>query len=463
LKKVFLFLFFAPISIVLAQKNVEHVLEESYIEEKVFLEKKPSIISIPFEISIEDLQNQINNGMPDLIFEDNSFTDNNNDDFKAKVWRKGNLIFTSIKEDVFFYEVPLKIWAQKRISAFGISQAPATEFEIKLKFSSKFSISPNYNIETLTNSNGFVWITKPSLKTTYVEIPISAIIGKLIDNNQAMFAKEIDKTIYENFSLKPYISSAWQSASKPFLASQEYNTWVKIEPQEIFMTPLKSSGQNLKSTLGIKVLVETSVGTPKLSEKTETKIPNLRPVNTIPEVFEISLFNVISYEEASNISNKMFGGQKYEFKNGKYKIEITNISIFGSNEYIVLQTTTKGSFKGTIFIKGIPVYDKSSNSVLLTNTQIDIKTKNFLHKAASWLLEGTLEKKVEKEFSIPLNEIIGFAKESVLSTINSDFAKGIKMKGEILEIVPNEVKVSPDGILATINSKAKVQLIIKGM
>lgn len=432
-------------------------------EKPVVFEKKPSIISIPIDISIEDLQGKINSGMPNLIYEDNSFEDNQNDELKAKVWRKGNLIFTSVVNDVLTYEVPLKVWAQKRISVLGVSQAPATEFELKLKFSSKFGITTDYSIQTITNGLGYEWITKPVLKYSYVEIPIGPVIGKIISNNLATFAKQIDQTIKDNYSLKPYVIEAWNTAQKPFLASEEYNTWVKLEPLDVYFTPLKAVGKSLKSTFGLKIFVETLVGTPIYTPKQILTIPNLKAVSSISDVFEVQLFNVISFEEATKISRNMFMGQVYDFKNGKYKIEVTDLEIKPDGEYLSLVTTTKGSFKGQIFLKGIPVYDPVKKLVVLTKTELDIKTKNVLHKAGGWLLEGTLEKKIESEFGLPVTDIIEFGKQSVLQTINSEISKGIKMKGEIFSIVPDQVKVAENGILATVIAKAKVELVVKGM
>ncbi|MBP8155631.1 MAG: DUF4403 family protein [Leadbetterella sp.] len=432
-------------------------------EKPVVFEKKPSIISIPIDISIEDLQGKINSGMPNLIYEDNSFEDNQNDELKAKVWRKGNLIFTSVVNDVLTYEVPLKVWAQKRISVLGVSQAPATEFELKLKFSSKFGITTDYSIQTITNGLGYEWITKPVLKYSYVEIPIGPVIGKLISNNLATFAKQIDQTIKDNYSLKPYVIEAWNTAQKPFLASEEYNTWVKLEPLDVYFTPLKAVGKSLKSTFGLKIFVETLVGTPIYTPKQILTIPNLKAVSSISDVFEVQLFNVISFEEATKISRNMFMGQVYDFKNGKYKIEVTDLEIKPDGEYLSLVTTTKGSFKGQIFLKGIPIYDPVKKLVVLTKTELDIKTKNVLHKAGGWLLEGTREKKIESEFGLPVTDIIEFGKQSVLQTINSEISKGIKMKGEIFSIVPDQVKVAENGILATVIAKAKVELVVKGM
>lgn len=429
----------------------------------MIFEKKPSVISIPVDISLDDLQNQINKGLPDLIYEDKSFSDNNYDGLKVKVWRKGNLIFTENKDGVLTYEVPLKVWAQKEITVLGISQAPSTDFEIKIKFSSRFRVNEDYQIETQTKGVSFAWITRPVIKSSLVDVPIGPIIGRVITSNMPLFAEQIDNTIRENYSLKPYLIEAWNMARRPVQVSEEYNTWIKADPVEVYFTPLQSVGASLKSTLGIKIFIETFVGTPLYTPSMVVDIPKLRTVSNIPEEFDVQLLNVISYEEANTISKRMFIGETFEFSNGKYRIEVTDLDVGHEKEYITFTILTKGSFKGEIRIQGIPVYDADRKMVVLKNVHLDVKTRNLLHRAAAWLLEGTLERRIAQEFGLPLNDIIEYSRKSVHETINSEFSKGIRMRGEILSVEPDQVIVTDEAILAVVNSRAKVQLIVKGM
>lgn len=433
------------------------------IQTAMIFEKKPSMIGIPIDISLDDLQNQINKGLPDLIYEDKSFTDNNNDGLKIKVWRKGNLIFTENKDGVLTYEVPLKVWAQKEITVLGISQAPSTDFEIKIKFSSRFKVNEDYQIETQTKGLSFTWITRPVIKSSLVDVPISPIIGRVITGNLPMFAEQIDNTIRENYSLKPYVIEAWNLAKRPVQVSEEYNTWIKADPVEVYFTPLQSVGTSLKSTLGIKIFIETFVGTPLYTPSLVVDVPKLKAVSSIPEEFDVQLVNVISYEEANTISKRMFIGEIFEFSNGKYKVEVTDLEVGHEKEYITFHIQTKGSFKGQIRIQGVPVYDAERKMVVLKDVHLDVKTRNVLHKAAAWLLEGTLEKRIAQEFGMPLNDIIEYSRKSVHETINSEFSKGVRMRGQILSVEPDQVIVTDEAILAVVNSRAKVQLIVKGM
>ena len=101
-----------------AQKSNPEAPEEKYLQDTVLVQKVFSNISIPFNISMSDIERQINTSITGLIYEDNSYTDEGNDNFKCKVWKKSNIIITAATNDVFDFTVPIKVWAEKGIGAW---------------------------------------------------------------------------------------------------------------------------------------------------------------------------------------------------------------------------------------------------------------------------------------------------------------------------------------------------------
>lgn len=435
--------------------------EENYTIQKV-ITKQQSNINIPLSIAMVDIENQINKTISGLIFEDNSYTDNDNDNFKCKVWKKDKIIFTAAKNNVFDFTVPLKIWAEKGVGAFGLMAYQNTEFEMKLKFTTSFSINPDWSFQTITNPNGFEWITKPVLKFSSIEVPIAPIIGKVISSNHTMFARKIDESVKANISLKPYIKQAWETASQPYLISEEYKTWMKLTPIEIAMAPLNANGKVIQSNLNLKVFTETLIGEKPIVAST-TNVPNLKIANITDNNFEIALSNEVPYTEATALAKKMFIGQKYEFQNGKFIIEVLDLDIFGSEEKLVIKTDLKGSVKGTVYMKGTPVYDSTKKMIVLTNLDYDLKTKNALLKAANWMLEGKLTKMFQESFGMPVGELITYAKQNIEETLSKPLSKGIKMDGEIISIIPDKVYLTPTSIISTVQAKGKLSLKIDGI
>ncbi len=445
-----------------AQKINPEAPKESYSQDTVKLQKIPSIISIPFDISMADIEKQINLTINGLIYEDNSFENDNNDNFKCKVWKKANITIPAATNDVFNINVPIKVWAEKGIGAFGLMKYVPVEFEMNLKFTTKFGINPNWSVQTLTSPNGYEWISKPKLNMG-IDVPIDFIVGKVIDNNHTKFAKAIDDAIAKNMTFKPLIIQAWNVAQQPYLASEEYKTYLKITPSEVMMTPLKAVGRSVKAAIGFKGFTETLMGNRPLSPIPVTDVPNLKIVSSIPNDFQVALMSDVPFTEATELSKKMFLGQKYEFKEGKYKVEVTEIDIFGSEGKMVIKTGLKGSIKGTVFIKGQPVYDSVKKMVVLNNIDFDLQSKNAIFKAASWLLESKIEKMIGESFGIPVDDLINYAKQNIETAMNSEVIKGVKLAGKIDQVVPDKVILTPTGIIAVVMAKGKVELKVEGL
>jgi hypothetical protein len=459
--RVGLLLLLLPISLI-AQKINPEPPKEVYSQDTVKLQKIPSIISIPFDISMADIEKQINNSITGLIYEDNSYDDDNKDNFKCKVWKKSNITIPVATNDVFNISVPIKVWAEKGIGAFGLIKYVPIEFEMNLKFSTKFTINPNWSVQTYTTPNGYEWITKPKVNMGF-DVPIDFIVGKIIDNNHSKFAKAIDDAVAKNFTLKPLIIQAWNVAQQPYLASEEYKTWVKITPSEVMITPLKALNRNVKATIGFKGFTETLMGERPNQIKNVTDVPNLKIVQSIPNEFQVALMSDVPFAEATAISQKMFVGQKYDFKDGKYKIEVTEIDIFGSEDKMIIKTGLKGSIKGTVFIKGQPIYDPIKKKVVLNNIDFDLQSKNAIFKAASWLLESKIEKMIGEQFALPVDDLINFAKQNIETAMNSEVYKGVKLSGKIDQVMPDKVILTPNSIVAIVRAKGKVELKVDGM
>lgn len=454
--------FFCSLLTVNAQKANPEAPEEKYLQDSVHVQKIFSNISIPFDISMNDIERQINTSITGLIYEDNSYTDEGNDNFKCKVWKRSNIIITAATNDVFDFTVPIKVWAEKGIGAFGIMKYVPVEFEMNLKFSTRFTIRTDWVVQTFTTPNGYEWITKPKVNIGF-DVPLDFIVGKIIDNNHTRFAKSIDDAVAKNLTIKPYVIQAWNAALQPYLVSDEYRTWVKITPLEIFMTPLVTAGRTVRSVLGIKAYTETITGEKPIAPLSATAIPNLKLVSTIPNDFQVGLMSDVPFVEAAIVAKKMFIGKTYDFKDGKYKIEITNLDIYGSNEFLVIKADVKGNLKGTIYIKGIPVYSPAKKSIVLSNTQFDIKTKNILAKAAAWVLEGRMVKMIEDEYGLPVDELLTYAKQNVETAMNTEYRKGVRLSGKIESVLPDKVYLTPTSMVAIVLAKGKVELKVDGL
>jgi Domain of unknown function (DUF4403) len=437
-----------------------------YTNMQIQNEKHHSVVNVPVELSLADVAKQLNAQVQGLIYEDKSFEDDNNDGFKTKVWKRSN-ITVEIRDSLLFYTVPLKIWAEKayNISPLGIKMAgsQATEFAINLKFMTRIGIDPDWRVNTQTASAGFDWVSKPIIRVAGVEIPITGLVSRKISENLNQFSQAIDQNIRTNFDLKTYILQAWNLIKEPRLLSEEYRTWLVITPTQIVMSPFNMANGKIKASIGVGGFTQTVIG-PKPVIKPATEVPNLQINKDVPAGFQIGLIGVMPHEEATRLASKQFVGQNYEFQNGAYKIKVTGMDIYGQNEKLVVKVDMTGSLNGTVYFKGVPWYDPATRMVSLKNLDYDLNTRSLLVKTANWLLQGRFTRQIEQQFVFP----IGPQMDELQKTLKQQLAtrnltKGVVMAGQLEDLAPDQVYLTPTSLVALVMAKGKIEIKIDGL
>jgi hypothetical protein len=259
------------------------------------------------------------------------------------------------------------------------------------------------------------------------------------------------------------VQKAWTSLQQPILLSEEYNAWLQVKPAEVFITSVTVQNNIAKAMLGIKAYSHTLVGgKPEVS--VNEQIPPLQLVKEIPDEFAVGVSGQVSHEYAAQVLTEKFVNQTFSFSEGKYEITLTSIDLYGNGENIVVKADMTGSVDGTIFLTGKPYFDPETQSVGLLNLDYDLDTKNKLIKTASWLAKGKFVRTMQEALKIPLGDKIEEVKKMIQSKItHKQVAKGVVINGQLDELTPADVYITPESIVAVVLAKGKVDVKIDGL
>ncbi len=427
--------------------------EEKYITPEINLE--PSVINIPFHFSIDDVQKTINSKLTGLLYEDNSFENNDNDNLMVKAWKKEDFTL-KLENNTLNYRVPLKLWIKVRwgFEKLGIKLTDTKEIEaeIALKFKTSFYLNNDWTVTTFTSPDGYEWLSKPVLKVGPVDVPITTIANTILNKNKNLLSNEIDKAIKNNLNFRKNIQDIWTSIQKPVKINDEYNIWLKASPTEISSTPILSNNGNIKISLGIKSVIETFIGK-KPDFIPNNGLPDYKMVKSLDNQFKINLFSEISYNSIDSLTKKYLKNET--FSQDKRSVTIKDIKVYGSDNKMIIGTTLAGSFNGTIYLSGKPVYDSISSNLKFTEIDFDIETQNALHKTASWLLHRKFTKMIEDKMFFPVGSKIEETKKLINQKIQSyNLNKNLVLNGKINEIKIQDIFLTPESV--------KIAVIFKG-
>ena len=433
-----------------------------YTNSQLQNEKYRSSLSIPVEISINDIAKQMNLQVNGLIYEDNSFEDDGHDDFKTKVWKRAPIVVEA-RDSLLYYKVPLKVWAEKAYRIGPINGSQDTNFEIDIKFVTSIKLSPNWQMITQTASAGFDWITKPSIRVAGIEIPIAGLVSRKMNENLQVFSKVIDENVKQNFEIKKYVIQAWNQIREPRQISGQYKTWLTITPTDALTSPFIIEKNRIYTAIHVKGYTQTTTGSkPNITPVTD--IPALQPNEPNTTGFQIGLMASLPFTEATQFVAQEFVGKKYSFDHEKYNVEVTQIDIYGQNDKLIIKAGLKGSINGNIYLKGIPYYDIVTRTLSLKNLDYDLDTRNVLIKTANWLLQGKFIKMMEKQFMLPIGSQIDDAQKNIQQQLtNRQIARGMTLNGKLNSLQPDQVYLTETSLTAVVFVKGEVELKINGL
>lgn len=441
--------------------------EYKYSDKEIQNEKHLSVLNVPVEIPVAEIEKQINNQIKGLIYDDNSYEDDNNDNLKAKVWKISPIKVVAI-DSSFLFEVPLKIWvsAGYKVSPLGMTMSgyKDTEFSIRIRLISKIGITPSWQIKSDTYVDSYDWISEPSIRVAGINIPIKGMVSRMLNKNFDKITDAIDQQVSSNLELKKNAEVAWNLARQPVMLAQEYDTWLVIVPTGVEMTPLLAKNNILRSVIGIKGYTQTVTSAMKPAAAPAQKLPDLRIVGKVQDDFKIGLISLVSYEDAARLATRQFAGEKFSFLGGQYHVEVTSIDMYGQNDRLVIKAGLKGSISGDIYLKGIPYYDPATQQLSLKGLDYDLDTRNTIVRTAGWLLQGQFSRMMEKKMIFPVGGQIADAKSTIQKTLaNYKVTEGVVVKGILSDIVPDKVYLTPKHLYSVVFATGKVNLKVDGL
>ncbi len=373
-----------------------------------------SDINLPVEISDTALERLINKRLPGEIYADTSFENNDRDNMTLSAVKTGN-ISLHMEGNQFFYRVPLHLLIKKRFSvgvaAFSYTDIRTATADIALKFRTRIALNSDWSLAVSTFSEGYEWLSTPTLRMGILDIPVTFIADFMVKQNQKTLNTAIDQSLRTTLDPGPMVRKVWKDIQQPIRVPGEYPLWVHVTPVEVATLPLLAKNGFLRQTIGIRAVIEAKYGNEPSAIQTE-KPPPLKIVSRLENNFNICLAAEIPFPRLDELANSQLQGMTFE--QGRKKVQIVNVTLFGSNGNLVLAISLTGNINGLVYLVGNLYYDKSSGSLRIGNLDFDVKTRNVLVHSAAWLFH--------KKISVALAEKLVFPLRSQLEPIRRDIS-----------------------------------------
>ena len=414
-------------------------------------DSKISLLNLPIRLYKSDLEKKINQQLGEVLYEDNDFKDG----LMIKATRQSD-ISLEIADRKVSYKVPINLWLRKDIAITSVD----AEGALNLEFETEYEVKPDWQLETKTVLKKYEWTKTPVIKLGIGKLNVTSIANQFIDKAKGQIASSIDEQVKNLIDLKSEINKAWTELQKPILVSKEYKTWLLMNPDTVRLTPLKTVGDLVESTVVITSRPRMFIGEKPAAEGAAT-MPGFQYVQQAPtENFLLYLGSEIPFAEAERIAKENMLGETYTY--GKRKVKVEGIELYGKGNKLVVKTSLSGSYNGDVFFTGKPEYNDRKNKITFKDVDFDFSSKKTLLKTASWLFKGSLKKKIQESLNFQITENIDAAQSAIEKELeNFEVAPGIKIVGNLDALNVSHVFVSAAAINLKVGLSGKLLLEIK--
>ena len=424
-------------------------------------ENSISFVSIPITIKLKDIESQINKLLNGLIYEDNNIEDDN---YTVKIWKLAPIALENNPTGKIKTILPLKATINYRygISKFGISLYDTREINLNgtVYLVSNMGLT-NWKLNTQTELKSLEWNDSPSIVIAGQSVAIIYLINPAIKFFKSEIEKSIDDAIKKSLDFKPNVLDALDKICKPTLMSDEYESWLRIVPIELYATDAVLKNSTITMEMGLKCNIETVIGQQPESRFDRNKII-LKPVSKMPDKINANIVVVSTYKDATKIMVKNFQGK--EFGEGKKKVAVQNVAIWHKEGKMVIALDLSGSLNGTIYLTGFPQYNAITKEIYFEQLDYVIDTKAKLLKSANWLASGYILKKFQETCRYSISPSLEEGKQKMLDyTKNYSPMPGVFINGEIGDIEFKKIQLTNKAIIAFLNINGKVNVSIDGL
>ena len=422
-------------------------------------DNSPSFLNLPIKIKLKDIENKTNSALTDLIYDDSNIEDDN---IEIKIWKLAPIQFENNLGKIKTI-LPLKATIRYRIGTkkLGVQLYNTKEFNLNgvVTLTSEVNLT-NWKLQTKTQFQSIDWNESPTMSLLGKNIPITFLVNSSLPLFKSKIEKKIDKSIAKSMDFKPNVLDALEKICRPFQMSQEYESWLRVTPIEIYTTNAELIGNSIHINMSVKCFIETLIGKkPESRFNSSTLI--LKPVTSMPSAIKASVVAVSNYQDASRIITQNFRDK--EFASGRRKIKVLNTTIWHKKNKMSIALEVKGSVNGTIYLTGIPKYNETTKELYFDEMDYALETKNKLLQTASWLAQGLILKNIQSncKYSIRPNleegvkNLSGYLK-------NYSPIPGVYVNGRLDNFEFNKIQLTNQAIIAFLTINGEVSITVDG-
>ncbi len=375
--------------------------------------KQPiSHIFLPFEISIQNLEERLNQDLADgkVLFDDDEFLAVPRQmlslmqvKYKVQVIKQGRIELRG-RSGGIYATVPLQIRIFASFtpmnSFLGKEQTIETTGDITMLTKTQLSLKENWQFVTEPKIISYEWGKNLRLKVLGLSLDMSWLKERTILTLLPQLLPKLDKYLLSEMHLQDEFALAWETIQKPNLLHDAPRIWMHIQTKQLRISSFRIEEGHLRLLSQLDAGLGIQIG-----EMPARKAPIALPPATITALQEeasvLTIPVTITYPVMSRLLREQMVGDTYELGK-RYQVRVEDIKLRYKNGEIMAEVWVSGVTNGRAFVYGVPKYDRVKKLFYLDEVRFELDASDKVLQFTSWLLPNTIGRLIQRSLRFPL-------------------------------------------------------------
>lgn len=406
---------------------------------------QPSSINLSVEISAADLAAIMNQSLPTELYKGQGGLGTS-----VTALRTGPVLVTA-SDNFIHITLPVQL-------TFRYGFYESYPLRAGLRFKTRVHVTPDWRLKTELYYTGLSENMADTIKLGPLSLNPKVLMEGITQPVQRLLTPIIDSKVNDAVQLRSKVTPLWQNAFTPTLINKEFNTWLKLTPERIVMSPLLAANNQIRLSIGVITGAEITVG-PKPTAVPARPLPPVQHLTNFDKNFHIQLgadifFNDMVTALTPVLLDKTFGEDK--------KITIKKFNLQGNGGRLVVNLTTTGDFDGELTVLAKPVYNRQNNTLTFEEVDFDTKNTGWLLSAGSWLFSSAIRSTIKEKLDSSVAEQLEKARLKASSALSSlQLAERVRLTGAVTSLSLGEATVQQDRLLVQVVAQGEASVILK--
>ena len=395
------------------------------------------------------LEKSINKRWPSLLYEDNSYTNNDNDGVLSYVY-KSKPIRVFANQGSLVTRVPMRLkisylarypilisllFFEKKII---IDQNQEFVFDVEVDFRTRVVLDQSLKVQAVTDYK-VNWITYPYVELFgFVKFRVTKAVSKILNKILFDYSQNIDKAILANFKIEDSLKNISQSLEAPILMNKDLGLWIriatrpKLDISQVYFSPNRLASLRMQMRGNLQLVLDED------TNRAQALLGDVKRVSFLPEMRNVSRDSFsanssisISIMQIQKFVSKQMSENQFVIGSGSRAMRISELyldvvqgTLDQENQYqlaadVYLRRIEDASAQNSMRLKifFVPLLDEEKGILRMKNVDFQVVSENRLLKLVSVLDKKNFRDRLTQSVSLSIEEYL----ENMRKNLNKNF------------------------------------------